>query len=103
MAQLPNGDAKFFPMSPEDYERSSGQLFLRQGFYEQELKRTVQQFGNVAHVQSAYQFRFTPGGKIEQRGINYITLVKSEGRWWIANLSWQDEEKDLALPKEMEK
>ncbi|GAA4322841.1 peptidase M61 [Flaviaesturariibacter amylovorans] len=100
--QTPNG-AKFFGMTPEEYERGNGPLFQKQGFYEEELKRTVQQFGNVAHVQSAYQFRFTPGGKIEQRGINYITLVKSDGRWWIANLSWQDEEKDLPLPKEMER
>jgi hypothetical protein len=61
------------------------------------------QFGNVATVQSAYQFRFIPGGPVIQRGVNYFTLVHSNGRWWIANLTWQDEEKNLPLPQELER
>jgi hypothetical protein len=52
-------------------------------------------------VQSAYQYRLTKGGKIEQRGVNYFTLVKSGGRWWIANLVWQDEDKDNPLTDEL--
>ena len=44
-----------------------------------------------------------PDGKIEKRGINYFTLVNSDGRWWIANLSWQAEDDTFKLPVEMEK
>jgi predicted metalloprotease with PDZ domain len=97
------GGGRFMDFSPEQYMQMNEPLFLKQGFYEQELRRTVQQFGGVAQVASAYQYRFTPGGKIEQRGVNYITLVQSGGRWWIANLSWQDEENNLKLPAELVK
>ncbi|TCJ19661.1 peptidase M61 [Flaviaesturariibacter flavus] len=100
-AAAPGG--RFSDFSPEQYARSSGALFEQQGFYEEELVRKVNEYGSVAHVASSYQYRFTPGGKVEQRGVNYITLVKSGGRWWIANLSWQDEEGGAKLPKEFEK
>ncbi|GAB4091545.1 peptidase M61 [Flaviaesturariibacter terrae] len=90
---------RFQDFTPQRYVQMNGPLFARQGFYEEEIGRQVQQFGNVATVASAYQYRFTPGGKVEQRGINYLTLVKSGGRWWISNLSWQDEEGGLTIPE----
>jgi|GEM_PF-50854 len=99
----PAGQPEFHSITPQSYQKSNGPFFSQNGFYEEELKRNVMQFGNVATVQSAYQFRFTPAGKVEQRGVNYFTLVKSNGRWWISNLTWQDEEKDLRLPAELEK
>ena len=103
MAMTPQGQPVFRAITPQSYQRSNAPFFLKNGFYEEELNRNVQQFGNVATVQSSYQFRFTPDGKIEQRGVNYFTLVKSNGRWWITNLTWQDEEKDLPLPAALQK
>jgi hypothetical protein len=76
---------------------------MQSGFYEEELNRKVSQFGNISSVVSSYQYRTEENGKVAQRGINYFTLVNSEGRWWIANLSWQDEDAENKLPKEMEK
>jgi hypothetical protein len=98
----PQGQSSFRATSPQDYQKSNAPFFLKNGFYEEELKRNVMQFGNVATVQSSYQFRFAPEGKVEQRGVNYFTLVKSNGRWWISNITWQDEEKDLPLPMELQ-
>ncbi|TCZ64592.1 DUF4440 domain-containing protein [Flaviaesturariibacter aridisoli] len=98
-ASAPGG--RYQDFTPAQYARMNAPAFEQQGFYEEELGRQVQQFGNVATVASSYQYRFTPGGKVEQRGVNYLTLVKSNGRWWIANLSWQDEEGGLTLPKEL--
>ena len=92
---------RFQDFTPQQYARMNSPLFAQNGFYEQELGRQVQPFGNVATVASAYQFRFTPDGKVEQRGVNYLTLVKSGGRWWIANLSWQDEEGGISIPSEL--
>jgi predicted metalloprotease with PDZ domain len=102
IATTPSGPV-FRSITPESYQRSNAPYFTRSGFYEEELNRKVMQFGNVATVQSAYQFRFVPGGPVIQRGVNYFTLVNSNGRWWIANLTWQDEEKNLPLPKELER
>jgi predicted metalloprotease with PDZ domain len=103
MAMTPAGQAAFRSITPQGYQKSNAPFFLQNGFYEEELNRNVLQFGNVATVQSSYQFRFTPSGKVEQRGVNYFTLVKSNGRWWVSNLVWQDEEKNLPLPAELQK
>jgi len=100
IAATPAGP-QFKPMTPEAYQKGNAPFFQQSGFYEEELKRNVRQFGNVAMVESAYQFRLEKGGKVEQRGINYFTLVRSGGRWWITSLVWQDETKDLPLPKDM--
>lgn len=97
------GQPKFTGFSPNDYKRSNAPFFMQSGFYETELKRNVSQFGNVATVESSYQYSTTPGGKVEQRGVNYFTLVNSGGRWWISNLIWQDEEGTLKLPATLEK
>jgi hypothetical protein len=101
--KTPDGKNIFKSLTPENYQRSNAPFFTQSGFYEEELKRNVQQYGNVASVQSSYQYKLTPGGKVEQRGVNYFTLVQSNGRWWISNLSWQDEEKGLPLPVELDK
>lgn len=56
------------------------------GFYESEIKREVHQFGNIAHVWSAYETRFNKNGKVERSGINSIELYFDGTRWWI--MSW---------------
>lgn len=99
----PSGEAVFKSLTPVSYQKTSGAFFRKNGFFEEELGRNIQQFGNVANVQSSYQFRFTKDGKIEQRGVNFFTLVKSKGRWWISNLAWQNENKDLPIPPDLEK
>jgi predicted metalloprotease with PDZ domain len=89
--------------TPVQYQRNNKPHFDESGFYEEELKRNVLEYGNVANVQTSYQFRFEPNGPVQQRGVNYVTLVKTNGRWWIANLSWQPETKDLPMPASLEK
>jgi predicted metalloprotease with PDZ domain len=103
IVKTPDGKKVFKSLTPEAYQKANAPFFNQSGFYEEELKRNVQQYGNVASVQSSYQFRITPNGQVEQRGVNYFTLVQSNGRWWIANLTWQDEEKELPLPPVLEK
>ncbi len=93
----------FRTFTPVQYQKMNGPHFMEQGFYEEELKRNVLEYGNVATVQTSYHFRFEPNGQVQQRGVNYITLVKSNGRWWIANISWQPETKEFPLPASLEK
>lgn len=92
------GGTAFRSFTPADYQKNNGPFFLQSGFYEEELGRNVTQFGNLAHVQSAYQYRLSPEGKVKVRGVNYITLVRAEDRWWIAELVWQEEGKDNPIP-----
>lgn len=97
--KLPTGETAFRSFTPAEYQKMNAPYFLQSGFYEEELGREVSQFGNVTQVQSAYQYRFTPGGKVEERGVNYLTLVKSVDRWWISELVWQEENSELPLPQ----
>ena len=98
MVQPSGGAPVLRTMTPIEYQRSNSPFFMQSGFFEEELGRNEIDYGNIITVQSAYQFRFAPDGPVQQRGINFITLVKSSGRWWIQNLVWQSETKDNPIP-----
>jgi predicted metalloprotease with PDZ domain len=98
---LPNGQALFMSMTFEEYIQMNAPFMEKSSFYEEELGRKLDQFGNIAVVKSAYQYRFTPGGKIEQRGINNISVIKDRGRWYISNITWQDESTNNPIPAEL--
>ena len=95
---LANGQTTFSSFSTEDYIKSNGSFFEANGFWENELGREVNQYGSIATVRSAYQFKTKQDGPIEQRGINFITLVKDKGRWWITSSTWQSETPDNPIP-----
>src|SRR2546430_14458509 len=49
--------------------------FAEHGFYEKEIARRTEQFGNIAHVWSTYESRHNPGDTEPfMRGINTIQL-----------------------------
>jgi predicted metalloprotease with PDZ domain len=94
----PAGKTELHSFTPGEYGKMNTQTFMQTAFYEQELGRNVSQYGNVAMVASAYHYKFQPDGPVIQRGVNYFTLVKSDGRWYVANLTWQDETPDNPIP-----
>ena len=55
-------------------------------FYEKEIHRVTETFGNITHVWSTYEYRYAPDGPPSGRGINSIQLYNDGTRWWI--LSW---------------
>ena len=80
-----------------DYIAGSGQLILEKGFQERELKRSVEQFGDIAHVWSTYEGRIIKDDHT-MRGINTLQLMYDGQRWWIVSLMWEAEAEGLALP-----
>lgn len=73
------------------YENNGGPR--SQPFYEYEIHREVQRFGNIAHVWSTYASSREPDGEPYARGINSIQLYFDGERWWI--LGWVfDSERD---------
>jgi hypothetical protein len=72
----------------------------KNGFFEDELHRTVQRFGSVAQVFSTYETRHEANGKPFQRGINSIQLFFDGHRWWIVTIYWQGERAGLPIPRE---
>ena len=87
-------------MSPEDYIKGSGKWLVENGFYEKEIHRTVNTFGNMAHVFSTYESFHSKEDKMPfMRGINSIQLFHDGKRWWIINVFWKQESNDQPIPK----
>ena len=73
--------------------------FERDGFYEREIARKVDQFGNIAHVFSTYESRRKPDDPAPfARGINSIQLLKDGSRWWIVTVYWDAERPGNPIP-----
>ncbi|WP_179335530.1 hypothetical protein [Winogradskyella costae] len=87
-------------MSTEDYIKTSGQWLVENGFHEIEIKRETQTFGDFAHVFSTYEsYNSKDDDTPFIRGINSIQLFNDGTRWWIINLYWKQESKEIPIPE----
>jgi hypothetical protein len=87
-------------VSHQEYVDESNDSMVRVGFFEREIHRVTQSFGNIAHVFSTYESRQATDGPLIARGINSIELYFDGARWWITAAQWQDESKQQPIPKE---
>ncbi len=73
--------------------------FAEHGFYEKEIARRTEQFGQLAHVWSTYESRHNSDDpKPFMRGINSIQLFYDGGRWWIVTIYWQQDSPEHPIP-----
>ena len=73
--------------------------FAEHGFYEKEIARRTEQFGQIAHVWSTYESRHNSDDpKPFMRGINSIQLFYDGSRWWIVTIYWQQESPEHPIP-----
>tara|TARA_R110002049_G_scaffold38978_1_gene120314 strand:+ start:2557 stop:3114 length:558 start_codon:yes stop_codon:yes gene_type:complete len=87
-------------LSPDDYIKKSNDWLKEQGFFEKEVHRTINTFGNIAHVFSTYEaYNSHIDEKPFMRGINSIQLLNDGERWWIVNLYWSQETEDNPIPE----
>jgi len=94
------GEFKISYMKPEDYIKNSGKWLVEYGFFEKEIHRKVDVFGNLAHVFSTYEaFNSESDKKPFMRGINSIQLLNDGKRWWIVNIYWTQETHSNPIPK----
>lgn len=68
-------------------------------FYESEIYRVTETFGNITHVWSTYESRDQLNGPVTGRGINSIQLYNDGERWWILNWSYDSERTGNPIPK----
>jgi len=64
-------------------------------FYEKEVSRKENLFGNIAHILSKYvksMNQDTPTA--ERSGVNSIQLIYEGKRWWICCILWEDKPTD---------
>ena len=87
-------------MGLADYARDTTDFFMTHDFFEVEIARRTDLFGNIAHVWSAYEARSALDDAVpERRGINSIQLFRDPARGWrIMAMLWDNERDGVTLP-----
>lgn len=91
-----NNQPYIISQSLSDYHKSFG--VPKTGFWEYEIKREMQKFGNIAHVWSTYETTIQKEGPVVERGINSIQLYHDGNRWWILSWMFDSERPDNQIP-----
>ena len=86
-------------LTPQEYQQSSGAMLEERGFFENEIGRVTETFGNITHAFSTYESR----AKKEDpqpfsRGINSIQLLNDGKRWWVVSIFWDSERPGNSIP-----
>lgn len=95
---VPVGDKGPLVLDVQGYIDRAGAMMAKEGFYESEVARRVERYGNVAHVFSTYESRHAPGEAPFARGINSIQLVRTPAGWRVLHIVWQSETPTLPIP-----
>ncbi len=86
-------------LTPTEYEQAAAPYFQQQGFFEREVHRETERFGQIEQLFSTYESRrAATDAKPFERGINSIQLVNDGRRWWIATVLWDSERPDNPIP-----
>jgi len=86
-------------LTVEEYIAGSGPILERDGFFEREIGRTTEQFGQIVHAFSAYDSKRLPTDPAPfARGINSIQLRHDGTRWWVVTIFWDSERADNPIP-----
>jgi hypothetical protein len=97
--KLPDGRVACKIMNTDEYIRQMEPWLLQNGFFETEIHRAEERFGNIAHVMSTYESRRNADDpKPFMRGINSYQLLFDENRWWVINAMWQHESDEFPIP-----
>ena len=99
----PAQNAPFQPFywTVEEYIERAGPQLVQSGFFETEINRVTERYGNIAHVFSTYESRRNADdAEPFMRGINSFQLVNDGDRWWVVNIFWQGETPNNPIPAE---
>jgi hypothetical protein len=101
--------ARITRITPEGTDHLDPQSFLAMtrnllevgaytSFYELEVARTVQQFGDIAQIWSTYETRRNRAAREPLgRGINSIQLIREGGSWRVLGLLWDEQLTETGL------
>jgi hypothetical protein len=88
-----------FFLTVSDFIAMNRTYFEKGGFFDKELARRSESFGNMTQVWSTYESRHNKEATEPYvRGINSIQLLKDGDRYWIVNVFWEYERPGLTLP-----
>ena len=80
-------------MNRDAYRQNTTPYFEAHDFYEVEIDRRIDIFGDIAQVWSVYEARRDPfDATPERRGVNTIQLARDgAGSWRIVSMLWDNE------------
>jgi hypothetical protein len=83
----------------DQYIERVGPRLEESGFFERELARRTERYGNVVHAFSTYDSkRLASDAQPFARGINSIQLWNDGQRWWVVTIFWEGERPDNLIP-----
>ena len=87
--------------SIEEYIAAAGPQLTEGGFFEREIARRTDRFGNVVQLFSTYESR----RKLDDpqpfmRGINSFQLWNDGSRWWVISILWENESPAVPIPSQ---
>lgn len=96
----PDSVPRLRQLSVEDYITLAGPSLEKNGFFETEIARQVDQYGGVVQAFSTYESRHKADDpKPFVRGINSIQLFNDGQRWWVVTVLWEGERPDNPIPE----
>ena len=87
-------------LSLEEWIEDAEPFLAENDFYEIEIIRQMNRYGNLVQAFSTYEARNTEDGEPIARGINSIQLLHKDDRWWIVTVMWDNETRDNPIPEE---
>jgi hypothetical protein len=93
------GKAELRTMTPAGYAEMAGSYFLAHGFFENEISRKTDSFGDMTHIYTTYESRETKDAKPFARGINSMEFFNDGQRWWCVEIYWDEERPGNAIPE----
>lgn len=98
----PDGTGVLRNWSVEEYVTAAAPGLESGGFFERELGRKMERYGNVVHVMSAYDSKRTLADPAPfQRGVNSFQLWFDGTRWYVVSIFWEAETPENPIPAEL--
>jgi hypothetical protein len=97
--RAPDGTGRLRTWTVDEYVANAGASLERDGFFEREIARRTERYGNVVHAFSTYESRRAlADAQPFARGINSIQLWNDGRRWWVVTVYWEGERADNPIP-----
>ena len=97
----PDGTRTIRALTVDEYARNIGPQLERGGFFERELGRKVERYGNIVHLMSAYDSKRTlADAQPFARGVNSFQLWNDGTRWYVVTIYWEAETPENRIPAE---
>jgi hypothetical protein len=95
----PDGKGVLRTWTAEEYITMAGPGLERDGFFEREIGRKLERYGNVVHLMSAYDSKRTLSDPAPfARGVNSFQLFYDGSRWYVVTIYWEAETPGNPIP-----